>query len=178
MGRYLYCHEAVLQTEEKSLDLVATNMDDPLIGLTIYDTTKSCDCVVSAVDGKGEPVQSGSDGAKVPKIDDTGEDCFPCLPSMPDDQYKPKMRAQERSGDIIRDRKKAASSDAHEQVITELDQPVTPIKHEIAQPKHFWLMRLFQSNLFDMSIAIGYLFNSKDPNVQSYLGSRLFVSTL
>ncbi len=39
-----------------------------------------------------------------------------------------------------------------------------------------WLMRLFQSKLFDMSIAIHYLFNSKEPGVQNYLGSKLFVS--
>lgn len=41
-----------------------------------------------------------------------------------------------------------------------------------------WLMRLFQSKLFDMSIAIHYLFNSKEPGVQNYLGSKLFVSCL
>ena len=43
-------------------------------------------------------------------------------------------------------------------------------------PAESWLMRLFQSKLFDMSIAIHYLFNSKEPGVQSYLGNKLFVS--
>lgn len=37
-----------------------------------------------------------------------------------------------------------------------------------------WLLRLFESKLFDMSIAITYLFNSKEPGVQSYLGNRMF----
>ncbi len=33
-----------------------------------------------------------------------------------------------------------------------------------------WLLRLFESKLFDMSIAITYLFNSKEPGVQTYIG--------
>lgn len=37
-----------------------------------------------------------------------------------------------------------------------------------------WLLRLFESKLFDMSIAITYLFNSKEPGVQCYLGNRMF----
>lgn len=47
---------------------------------------------------------------------------------------------------------------------------------DLPQPQDCWLMRLFESTLFDMSIAIGYLFNSKEPAVQRYLGNRLFVS--
>lgn len=49
---------------------------------------------------------------------------------------------------------------------------------DLPQPQDCWLMRLFESTLFDMSIAIGYLFNSKEPGVQRYLGNRLFVSAL
>lgn len=45
-------------------------------------------------------------------------------------------------------------------------------KHVTA--KESWLLRLFESKLFDMSIAIQYLFNSKEPGVQSYIGNRLF----
>ncbi|XP_062578903.1 phosphatidylinositol 4-kinase beta-like [Saccostrea cucullata] len=40
--------------------------------------------------------------------------------------------------------------------------------------KQSWLLRLFESKMFDMSIAISYLFNSKEPGVQTYLGNRLF----
>ncbi|GAB6028268.1 Phosphatidylinositol 4-kinase beta [Chamberlinius hualienensis] len=43
-----------------------------------------------------------------------------------------------------------------------------------APPKESWLLRLFESKLFDMSIAIMYLFNSKEPGVQTYLGNRMF----
>ena len=48
------------------------------------------------------------------------------------------------------------------------------VKLEPVQESHAsrqsWLLRLFQSKLFDMSIAITYLFNSKEPGVQSYIG--------
>lgn len=36
--------------------------------------------------------------------------------------------------------------------------------------KESWLLRFFESKLFDMSIAIQYLYNSKEPGVQTYLG--------
>lgn len=41
-------------------------------------------------------------------------------------------------------------------------------------PKQSWLLRLFESKLFDMTIAITYLYNSKESGVLSYLGNRLF----
>ena len=43
-------------------------------------------------------------------------------------------------------------------------------KSRPAPPRQSWLLRLFESKLFDMSIAITYLFNSKEPGVQSYIG--------
>lgn len=45
------------------------------------------------------------------------------------------------------------------------------------QGKQSWLLRLFESKLFDMSIAISYLFNSKEPGVQTYLGKYCTCST-
>ena len=46
----------------------------------------------------------------------------------------------------------------------------------VTVPQNFWLMRLFESEFFDMSIAIGYFLRSKEPEVQAYLGNKLFVS--
>lgn len=37
-----------------------------------------------------------------------------------------------------------------------------------------FLLRLFECKHFDMSMAITYLFNSKEPGVQSYIGNKLF----
>ena len=41
-----------------------------------------------------------------------------------------------------------------------------------------WLLRLFESKLFDMPIALSYLFNSKESGVLAYLGNKLFVSII
>lgn len=40
--------------------------------------------------------------------------------------------------------------------------------------KQSWLLRLFESKLFDVAMAISYLHNSKEPGVQAYIGNRLF----
>uniref|UniRef100_A0A4W3GDD2 Phosphatidylinositol 4-kinase, catalytic, beta n=1 Tax=Callorhinchus milii TaxID=7868 RepID=A0A4W3GDD2_CALMI len=40
--------------------------------------------------------------------------------------------------------------------------------------KQSWLLRLFESKLFDISMAISYVYNSKEPGVQAYIGNRLF----
>ena len=37
-----------------------------------------------------------------------------------------------------------------------------------------WLLRFFESKHFDMSIAISYLYNTKEQGVQTYLVNRLF----
>lgn len=42
------------------------------------------------------------------------------------------------------------------------------------KPSEGCLLRLFESQIFDMSMAISYLFNSKEPGVQSYLGEYFF----
>ena len=44
------------------------------------------------------------------------------------------------------------------------------LKSNTGSSQSSWLLRLFESKLFDMSIAIQYLFNSKEPGVQSYIG--------
>ena len=43
-------------------------------------------------------------------------------------------------------------------------------KQSLPPAKQSWLLRLFESKLFDMSMAITYLFNSKEPGVQTYIG--------
>lgn len=38
-----------------------------------------------------------------------------------------------------------------------------------------FLLRLIESKLFDMPMAIIYLFNSKEPGVQRYIGNNLMM---
>lgn len=42
-------------------------------------------------------------------------------------------------------------------------------------PKKSWLLRLFESQVFDVPIALQYLYNSKEPGVMAYLGNKLFL---
>lgn len=49
-----------------------------------------------------------------------------------------------------------------------------PINSKEASSHNSWLLRFFESKHFDMSIAISYLFNTKEPGVQTYLCNRLF----
>lgn len=49
--------------------------------------------------------------------------------------------------------------------------PQTP---DLPSARQSWLLRLFESRLFDVSMAVSYLYKSKDPGVQAYIGNRLF----
>lgn len=40
--------------------------------------------------------------------------------------------------------------------------------------KQSLLLRLFESKMFDMSMAVSYLYRCKEPGVQQYIGNRLF----
>lgn len=126
--------------------------------------------------------------------DGLSDNCFPCLPGIDVEREKAQCEMSESSSD------RASPSHSHswEEVEDEAgevedqktgrltpESAATPsnetdlnlLNSPVPQPQNFWLMRLFQSKLFDMSIAIGYLFNSKEADVQAYLGNKLFVSS-
>uniref|UniRef100_A0A146KRY8 Phosphatidylinositol 4-kinase beta n=3 Tax=Lygus hesperus TaxID=30085 RepID=A0A146KRY8_LYGHE len=55
--------------------------------------------------------------------------------------------------------------------------PIRTLEQSLPPPSQSskgFLLRLFESKLFDMSMAITYLFNSKEPGVQSYIGNKIF----
>ncbi|XP_052474110.1 phosphatidylinositol 4-kinase beta-like isoform X2 [Carassius gibelio] len=59
------------------------------------------------------------------------------------------------------------------------EQEAEPLKNVRCRQKNnsskqSLLLRLFESKLFDISMAISYLYNSKEPGVQAYIGNRLF----
>lgn len=76
--------------------------------------------------------------------------------------------------------KKTTGSKSSEQMKKGMNLPLTKdtADSKLPPPKGSWLLRLFESKLFDMSIAIAYLFNSKEPGVLAYLGNKLFVSKI
>ena len=60
-----------------------------------------------------------------------------------------------------------------DQILSETE--ATP---SLPAPKSSWLLRLFESKLCDMAIAIAYLYKSKESGVLAYLGNKLFVSMI
>ncbi|MFT7811230.1 phosphatidylinositol 4-kinase beta-like [Arapaima gigas] len=56
----------------------------------------------------------------------------------------------------------------------DLHSMVRSVRQKNDSSKQSWLLRLFESKLFDISMAISYLYNSKEPGVQAYIGNRLF----
>ncbi|KAF1382126.1 hypothetical protein PFLUV_G00161210 [Perca fluviatilis] len=58
--------------------------------------------------------------------------------------------------------------------VREISQSSSAAAAAAAASKQSWLLRLFESKLFDVSMAIAYLYKSKEPGVQAYIGNRLF----
>lgn len=174
-------------------------MDDPLLALTFCQkqednkirekklkrdrgSSKRKDKEEKSGEGIHRRPHTGGDGGggSVPVLEENSEResrspgsddlCFPCLPGL-DEESKSKEHVKEReTGD---EKGKEEGSDVHVRGAL----AVAPIiGSPVPEPQDFWLMRLFQSNLFDMSIAIGYLFNAKEPDVRAYLCRKLFVS--
>lgn len=54
------------------------------------------------------------------------------------------------------------------------ESSLVPSAASSSSSKQSWLLRLFESKLFDVSMAISYLYKSKEPGVQAYIGNRLF----
>ena len=128
------------------------------------------------------------------------EKCFPCLPGLeepPEKEPEGDELGQSSSGSDDGETTPTSRLPHNDTAENHVDSrtstlaidasPSTPggggvvdsnilMNSPVPQPQNYWLMRLFQSKLFDMSIAIGYLFNSKDSDVQAYLGNKLFVS--
>ena len=57
-----------------------------------------------------------------------------------------------------------AQTDQHDVITVSTSPP------KLQRSKSSWLLRLFESKHFDMSMAISYLFNSKEHGVQAYIG--------
>jgi hypothetical protein len=142
--------------------------------------------------GKGKPTKGSDIGGDLDK-------CFPCLPGIEEPPEKEEGEEMSDGQSLSCSGESTPTSPLPHNEPTEnhvdssygggmgtlaIDtSPSTPIvdsnilmNSPVPQPQNYWLMRLFQSKLFDMSIAIGYLFNTKDSDVQAYLGNKLFVS--
>ncbi|CAH2071005.1 unnamed protein product, partial [Iphiclides podalirius] len=107
--------------------------------------------------------------AKVPAgSDDSGIH----TPPDPNDEDRPQPPAAARSRESL-DSGNPEETDKPPEPPDTLPTTSDISTAETSKNKDF-LLRLFESKLFDMSMAISYLFNSKEPGVQMYLANKLF----
>ena len=99
------------------------------------------------------------------------DNCFPCLHNL---ELKIKQTKLEDSNKAIVDNESQCSSSSSDPQMV-LDSNILS-SSPVPKIESYWLLRLFESNLFNMHIAIQYLYSEKDPNVQKYLGRKLMVS--
>ena len=110
--------------------------------------------------------------------------CFPCLPGIDDLTPLKDLQAKKKSDSRANGVAAVCSTDrgleeedcGDEKSADELADSSLPVGSPVPHLENYWLMRLFRSKLFDMHIAIQYLYTQKDPDVQTYLGKKLFVS--
>ncbi|RZC39271.1 hypothetical protein BDFB_005454, partial [Asbolus verrucosus] len=69
-----------------------------------------------------------------------------------------------------RESRESLDSDGCESVVTKVEDEC-----DRSEPsKSFGMLRLLESRVFDVSMAMHYLFKSKEPGVQSYIANRMF----
>ncbi|CAG5041483.1 unnamed protein product [Parnassius apollo] len=90
------------------------------------------------------------------------------------DEERPQPRAAARSRESL-DSGNPEETEKPPDPPDTIGPPITTDESSAESSKHKdFLLRLFESNLFDMSMAISYLFTSKESGVQTYLANKLF----
>ncbi|XP_028281739.1 phosphatidylinositol 4-kinase beta-like [Parambassis ranga] len=146
----------VISEDAMEMDLGADQVIDPEVAL------KACQEVllkVKLLDNKHQQDSQQQLGV------DMTERCGPQWNSHPD-AGSIKEEDEEEEGEGRKDGKRLQQD------------PLPTTRLEASSPssssKQSWLLRLFESKLFDVSMAISYLYKSKEPGVQAYIGNRLF----
>ena len=175
-------------------ELAFHKMDDPLIGLAVWQSQET----EKKKNNKREPASSrqgkatkgkqgrpdsnklmenreerGTSENRFPENSiESSDNCFPCLPSLD----IPKSKMEDNTEQIATERLKATENEKEEEEAGRNLKLESLSISPMPQLENFWLLRLFESNLFTMHIAVQYLYNERDPVVQMYLGKKLFVS--
>ncbi|XP_003388943.1 PREDICTED: phosphatidylinositol 4-kinase beta-like isoform X2 [Amphimedon queenslandica] len=172
-------------------------MDDPLLGLAMWETEteanrlkRSSSTCSKSSKNSADPVEEKSTSLDPPpplplpdnkreqerREKDTNmsshnsSECFPCLSAL-DQDLEQKLR-QTKDKDGATDPKETEHTDSTNEI-----QGREAVRFASQSPEplleSFLLLRLFESNLFTMHIAVQYLFKEREANVQKYLGKKL-----
>ncbi|XP_054878529.1 phosphatidylinositol 4-kinase beta-like [Poeciliopsis prolifica] len=147
----------VISEDAMEMDLVVDQVIDPEVAL------KACQEVllkVKLLDNK----QQQDDQKQNQQQAETTDCCGPPWHVNPDASS---IKEEEEENDDEGQRETPA--------VPKQTPPVAPSESPSpSSSKQSWLLRLFESKLFDVSMAIAYLYKSKEPGVQAYIGNRLF----
>lgn len=174
-------------------------MDDPLLGLAMWETEteasrlkKSSSTCSKTSKNSADPVEQKSPPVDppppLPSPDDKREEerrekdtnmsshnsseCFPCLTALDQDLEQKLRQTKDKggaSGPKETEHTDSTSETQGREVCRFTSQSPEPML------ENFWLLRLFESNLFTMHHAVQYLFTERETNVQKYLGKKLKV---
>ncbi|CAG9823219.1 unnamed protein product [Phaedon cochleariae] len=104
-----------------------------------------------------------------------------CVGAAPDAAPKPDELASLGSDDSgIMCGSETGSGGTRESSVEFIDQATAPAEREVGRPaaleppKSTGMLRLLESKVFDVSMAMHYLFNSKEPGVLCYIVNKLF----
>uniref|UniRef100_A0A087XYI3 Phosphatidylinositol 4-kinase beta n=1 Tax=Poecilia formosa TaxID=48698 RepID=A0A087XYI3_POEFO len=143
----------VISEDAMEMDLVVDQVIDPEVAL------KACQEVLLKVKLLDNKQQQDDQ-----KHADTTDCCGPPWHMNPDTSS---IREEEEENDDEGQRETPAAQ--------KQTPPAAPSESPSpSSSKQSWLLRLFESKLFDVSMAISYLYKSKEPGVQAYIGNRLF----
>ncbi|XP_072939577.1 phosphatidylinositol 4-kinase beta isoform X2 [Epargyreus clarus] len=111
-----------------------------------------------------------------PEVPAGSDDSGIHTPPDGNDEERPQLHATARSRESLDSGNPEDTEKPPDPPDTVIEVPTKTIQQaasDTSRNKDF-LLRLFESKLFDMSMAITYLFNSKEPGVQTYLANKLF----
>ncbi|XP_052740645.1 phosphatidylinositol 4-kinase beta isoform X1 [Bicyclus anynana] len=126
---------------------------------------------------EGAPLRHDAPGPRLalpPEVPAGSDDSGIHTPPDGNDEERPQPPAAARSRESLDSGNPEDSDKPPDPPDTADEPPVKTMCVSDTSKKKDFLLRLFESKLFDMSMAISYLFNSKEPGVQTYLANKLF----
>ena len=166
-------------------------MDDPFVALSLWQSQENSksenyfDEDVEKPDHKSSCTKShrGEDRSLDKKS--TGNcksnspssgNCFPCLSGLELDSTQANRRTEKGISPPVNLVSNGIDSRTHDPVAEDMRDCSDILgASPLPQLDSFLLLRLFESNLFTMDIALQYLFTEKETTVREYLGKKLFV---
>lgn len=168
-------------------------MDDPIVALSLWSSSSNQppNNSNSKATGAGnntssekEMKENKSNATHKSKSNGSSSgDCFPCLPTLdiPDSSRTVHNSSNTKQSDELQSPSNETPPPYLQSGVIDKTVGDKTTNYEASSPQSSpqlsnSLVRLFESNMFTMELALQYLYSEKDSNVQEYLGKKLIVS--